>query len=79
MFLGPPYNSMPLADVIDYPSAGLTFNITNTTTWLPEPVPWATASDGPAQNHRGPSWWLPDANVSGVAIPVRPRLLAGYL
>lgn len=36
VFIGPPYNSMPLADDVPYKSVGVFFNITNYHKWMPE-------------------------------------------
>lgn len=35
VFLGPPYNSMPLPDDVNYRSVGVFFNITAYKSWLP--------------------------------------------
>ena len=34
VFLGPPYNTMPLAEDVPYQSLGVFFNITDYTSWL---------------------------------------------
>ena len=39
VFVGPPYNSMPLADDVHYKSIGVFFNISNYKAWLPEVRP----------------------------------------
>ena len=73
VFIGPPYNSFPLANAVDYGSAAVVFNISNTAAWLSEAVPWATSKGAQtllfSQMH--PEYWLPDADVSAASIPVR--------
>ena len=39
VFVGPPYNSMPLAEDVHYKSIGVFFNISNYKSWLPEVRP----------------------------------------
>ncbi len=34
VFVGPPYNTMPLAEDVPYQSVGVFFNITNYTAWM---------------------------------------------
>ena len=73
VFLGPPYNSLPFPVDIDYRHASVFFNVTNTSAWLPEPVRWGQI--GATAHARHPNdavWWLPDIDVSDVAIPVSP-------
>lgn len=43
VFLGPPYNTMPFADDIDYKSVGVFFNVTNYRDWLPKVSPLTPA------------------------------------
>ena len=60
---------------IDYRHASVFFNVTNTSAWLPEPVRWGQI--GATAHARHPNdavWWLPDIDVSDVAIPVSPWL-----
>ena len=71
MFLGPPYNSMPFADTIDYRSAAVVFNVTNTSGWLPEPMRWTVGDEGHATYPNDAQWWVPDVDVSDVSITVR--------
>ena len=76
VFIGPPYNSLPFPVDIDYRHASVFFNITNTSAWLPEPVRWGHIDAGGHARHPNDAvWWLPDIDVSDVAIPVRPAVL----
>lgn len=36
VFIGPPYNSMPLADDVPYKSIGVFFNVSDYHKWMPE-------------------------------------------
>ena len=38
VFVGPPYNSMPLADEVDWPGVGVFFNVTKYSLWMPNEV-----------------------------------------
>ena len=79
MFIGPPYNSLPFPVDIDYRHAAIFFNITNTKEWLPEPVTWSRI--GPLGHARHPNdavWWLPDIDVSDVAIQVPSEACMPY-
>ena len=75
VFLGPPYNSMPLAYDVDYASIGVHFNITDTSGWLPEPgMHWEPIS---AEHHptfpQEATWWVPDMDTSRIMIQVGAR------
>ena len=69
MFLGPPYNSMPLSYDVDYASIGVHFNITDPSSWLPEPMHWGPISTDshPTFPQEG-TWWVPDVDVSKIMI-----------
>ena len=70
-FIGPPYNSLPFPADINYRHAAVFFNITNPGEWLPEPVRWGKIdSSGHARGPNDAVWWLPDIDVSDVAIQV---------
>lgn len=70
VFIGPPYNSMPFAGTIDYRSAGMFFNVTNTTGWLSRPAAWSLSESSHATNPNDGVFWMPDIDVSGVIIQV---------
>ena len=40
MFIGPPWNSLPLSHVIDYGSIALFFNVTGSPWWLKADELW---------------------------------------
>ena len=72
VFLGPPYNSMPLAYDVDYASIGVHFNITDTSGWLPAPgMHWEpiSAESHPTYPQEG-TWWVPDMDTSKIMIQV---------
>lgn len=71
VFVGPPYNSMPLAEVIDYPAASVIFNVTNTSGWLDEPAHWPDRHQAASSRNQSPAWWLPDIDASHAAIQAR--------
>ncbi|KAK9805794.1 hypothetical protein WJX73_000215 [Symbiochloris irregularis] len=70
VFVGAPFNSMPLAGSIDYASVAVVFNVTNTSAWLPEPMQWNLSEQGHATYATDAQWWLPDAPVNNFAISV---------
>ncbi|KAK9791369.1 hypothetical protein WJX73_000756 [Symbiochloris irregularis] len=70
VFIGPPYNSMPLASSIDYASVGIFFNVSNTVAWLESDAKWAMSPDDRPMTPQDALYWLPDANVSRVMIQV---------
>ena len=71
VFLGPPYNSMPLSYDVDYASVGVHFNITDPSSWLPEPMHWEpiSADSHPTFPQEG-TWWVPDVDTSKIMIQV---------
>ena len=62
---------MPFAHVIDYPSASVVFNISDTSRWVPQPPQWTIDGNGFGKYPGDAQWWLPDADVSDISITVR--------
>ena len=76
VFIGPPYNTMPLARDVDYADIGVHFNITNTSTWMgDEPMHWHVDLDHAPAFAQLPHWWKPDANLSTYMIQVKCDVL----
>ena len=71
MFVGPPFHSTPFSQDINYLHASVVFNITNTGDWLKEAPDWTVSHIGKAREPQDATWWLPDTDLSSVAIKAR--------
>ena len=69
VFVGPPYNSMPLAEDVHYKSIGVFFNISNYKSWLPEVRP----ADGAIKAAEAMLWDLRSVTA------LRPRADCRYM
>lgn len=56
VFIGPPFNAMPLSHLLDYNTVGLVFNITGPTPWIGENQPQMLElpSDAPESSFKTP-------------------------
>ena len=62
-FVGPPFHSMPLADVVDYKATSFFFNVTHYSSWMTDAMEWdisPTERQGWVQESR---WWCLDQPV----------------
>ena len=78
VFIGPPFHTLPLTDVVDYASFGLFLNVTSKSTFLtgqqkgqPSDYMWQLDTTRPHPVSASQSeWWVPDGDWHASAIAV---------
>ena len=63
IFPGPPYHSMPFSEYIDWPTAGIFYNITDYKPWSDEKLQFHLSQTIRSLSPNEARWWVPDANV----------------
>ena len=70
VFPGPPYHSMPFSEHIDWRQAGVFFNVTDYKPWSDENLEFSLSSTLRSVHETEARWWVPDAPVHDVFIPI---------